>query len=46
MYAARCDHLEKVIRPALAEGAWVISDRFFDSTARLSGRGGRRGRWP
>ena len=31
MYAARRDHLEKLIRPALARGAWVISDRFFDS---------------
>ena len=31
-YAARADHLDKVIRPALAEGRWVISDRFSDST--------------
>ncbi|MEM0943984.1 MAG: dTMP kinase [Pseudomonadota bacterium] len=30
--AARRDHVEKVIRPALARGAWVISDRFIDST--------------
>lgn len=30
--AARRDHLERVIRPALARGAWVISDRFADST--------------
>lgn len=30
--AARRDHLEKTIRPALANGATVISDRFADST--------------
>lgn len=30
--AARCDHLERVIRPALAAGAIVICDRFTDST--------------
>jgi dTMP kinase len=31
-YAARADHIEKVIRPALVAGQWVISDRFSDST--------------
>jgi dTMP kinase len=31
-YSARADHLEKVIRPALVSGRWVISDRFSDST--------------
>ncbi len=31
-YAARRDHLEKLIRPALESGAWVICDRFSDST--------------
>ena len=31
-YAARADHIEKVIRPALLAGRWVISDRFSDST--------------
>jgi dTMP kinase len=30
--AARDDHLEQTIRPALARGAWVICDRFADST--------------
>ena len=40
MYAARCDHLEKVIRPALARGAWVISDRFADSSRAYQGAGG------
>lgn len=32
MNAARSDHLDKLIRPALANGKWVISDRFSDST--------------
>lgn len=31
-YAARVDHLAKLIAPALARDAWVISDRFSDST--------------
>jgi len=30
--AARNDHLERTIRPALGRGAWVICDRFTDST--------------
>ena len=30
--AARADHVARVIEPALAAGAWVISDRFADST--------------
>jgi dTMP kinase len=30
--AARADHLETTIRPALARGAWVVCDRFADST--------------
>lgn len=30
--AARRDHLERRIEPALARGAWVVSDRFADST--------------
>nr|WP_321362040.1 dTMP kinase [uncultured Hyphomonas sp.] len=32
MNAARTDHLEKKIRPALAAGHWVLCDRFADST--------------
>lgn len=32
MNAARSDHLELLIRPALAAGRWVICDRFSDST--------------
>jgi len=40
MYAARSDHLEKVIRPALLRGAWVICDRFADSSRAYQGAGG------
>jgi dTMP kinase len=40
MYAARRDHLEKTVRPALAAGTWVICDRFFDSTRAYQGAGG------
>jgi dTMP kinase len=31
-YAARADHMDKLIRPALAAGRWVVCDRFSDST--------------
>lgn len=31
-YAARVDHLDKLIRPHVATGGWVICDRFSDST--------------
>jgi len=37
MYAARVDHVEKFIRPALERGAWVISDRFADSSIAYQG---------
>ncbi len=40
MYAARRDHIERTIRPALERGAWVISDRFADSTVAYQGAGG------
>ena len=40
MYAARSDHLEKVIRPALSRGAWVVCDRFADSSRAYQGAGG------
>lgn len=43
MYAARAEHLEKTIRPALARGAVVISDRFADSTMAYQGIAGRVG---
>jgi dTMP kinase len=32
MFAARREHLVRVIEPALATGAWVLSDRFSDAT--------------
>ena len=40
MYAARRDHLERTIAPALAAGDWVVSDRFADSTRAYQGAGG------
>ena len=40
MYAARRDHLERVIRPALGRGAIVLCDRFADSTRAYQGAGG------
>lgn len=40
MNAARRDHLERVIRPALARGAVVLCDRFADSTRAYQGAGG------
>ncbi|MEX0923858.1 MAG: dTMP kinase [Rhodovibrionaceae bacterium] len=38
-YAARRDHLRRVVWPALDSGAWVISDRFADSTLAYQGYG-------
>ena len=37
VFAARVDHVEKTIRPALASGKWVICDRFTDSTYAYQG---------
>ncbi|HET6619155.1 MAG TPA: dTMP kinase [Dongiaceae bacterium] len=39
MNAARADHLDRVIRPALAKGQWVVCDRFADSTMAYQGYG-------
>src|SRR6056297_1802491 len=39
VFAARNEHLEKVVRPALARGAWVVCDRFTDATYAYQGRG-------
>jgi dTMP kinase len=39
VFAARQDHLDRVIRPALAAGRWVICDRFTDSTVAYQGGG-------
>jgi dTMP kinase len=41
MFAARAEHLDKTIRPALAGGDWVVCDRFTDATYAYQG-GGRR----
>ncbi len=43
MYAARWDHLDRVIRPALARGETVITDRFADSTMAYQGIAGEIG---
>lgn len=39
MFSARCDHVETVIKPALAQGKWVLCDRFTDSTLAYQGFG-------
>jgi dTMP kinase len=39
VFAARATHIENVIRPALARGAWVICDRFTDATYAYQGGG-------
>jgi dTMP kinase len=38
-FAARAEHVEKTIRPALAAGMWVVCDRFYDSTLAYQGYG-------
>lgn len=38
--AARSDHVERLILPALARGDWVICDRFIDSSRAYQGGGG------
>lgn len=37
--AARSDHVERLIKPALEVGKWVISDRFLDSSRAYQGGG-------
>lgn len=40
MYAARRDHMERLINPALRHNAWVLCDRFHDSTRAYQGAAG------
>ncbi len=40
MFAARSDHLEQTILPALNAGRWVVCDRFADSSRVYQGAGG------
>ncbi|MCB1994510.1 MAG: dTMP kinase, partial [Rhodoferax sp.] len=39
VFAARRDHLQQVIEPALAAGTWVLCDRFTDATFAYQGHG-------
>jgi dTMP kinase len=39
MFAARAEHLERVIRPAIERGVWVVCDRFTDATFAYQGGG-------
>ena len=43
MYAARAQHLEEVVRPALARGEIVVSDRFNDASVAYQGYGRKLG---
>ena len=41
--AARADHVDKIIRPAIVAGKWVLSDRFVDSSLAYQGGAGGLG---
>ncbi len=42
-YAQRVEHVRRIIKPALANGTWVLCDRFADSTMAYQGYGHRLG---
>ena len=46
MFGARAQHVDEVILPALAAGAWVLCDRFTDSTEAYQGGGRKLGSEP
>src|SRR5690554_6541222 len=46
MFAARCEHVETVIKPALAAGKWVVCDRFTDASYAYQGGGRELGAHP
>jgi dTMP kinase len=39
MFAARVTHVDNLVRPAVARGAWVLCDRFTDATYAYQGGG-------
>lgn len=43
IFAARAQHIEQVIKPALTEGRWVISDRFTEASYAYQGMGRKLG---
>lgn len=45
MYAARVEHVETRIKPALNAGIWILTDRFEDSSFAYQGQGNNPG-WP
>jgi dTMP kinase len=43
MFAGRAQHIDQVIEPALAEGRWILCDRFTDATYAYQGAGRKMG---